>query len=302
MKIHEYIRSPFYINPSNVLTLEKYGRLVKSCDLGTYVHLTEDTLEYQNIHEVFKQYKNCILFINSPDIDFPPPKKPYAYDKYFNKDLLPMNYIEIDYYDKIDKELLDIIEKNNLRVFCHAVSINHPFVTMVPLSCFHHFNHFHLKTYEKTILCYANFGLACDRWFGNPRNIVYQDIQNLSFVICDNIGANGRHYHHDYYYDKIARSKFAICPRGCGIDCYRMWDCILLGCIPIVEKYDGMIQFEDLPILFINSYKDYGKLTEEYLNEVYQDFQQRDFNYDKLFYSYWEAKIQETDCLLNDQK
>lgn len=293
MKIQEYIQSPNFINQSNVFTLAKYIHLVKSCGLGTFVPLSEDMLEHQDIHAIFKQYTNKILFIINPDIDFPPPRKPYSYDKYFNKDALPVNYTEIDYYDKIDTELLDIIKRNNLRVICHAVSINHPNITMVPLSCFHHFNHFHLKTYEKTILCYANFGLACDRWFGNPRNIVYQDIQKLPFVICDNIGANGRHFHHDYYYDKIARSKFAICPRGCGIDSYRIWDCILLGCIPIVEKYDGMEQFNDLPILFVDSYMDYGKLTEEYLNTVYQEFQQRDFNYEKLLYSYWAYRVVE---------
>ena len=293
MKIQEYIQSPNFINLSNVFTLGKYEQLIRSCGLGTIVNLSEDMLEHQDIHTILKQYTNKVLFISNADIDFPPPKKPYSYDKYFNKDALPKNYTEIDYYDKINIELLDIIKRNNLRIICHALSINHPFITMVPLSCFHQFNHFHLKTYEKTLLCYANFGLACDRWFGNPRNIVYQDIQKLSFIICDNIGATNRHFHHNYYYDKIAHSKFAICPRGCGIDSYRLWDCIMLGCIPIVEKYDGMQQFNDLPILFINSYKDYGKLTEEYLNTVYQEFQQRDFNYDKLLYSYWESKILE---------
>lgn len=293
MKIQEYIDSPNFLNRSNVFTLAKYEQWIHSCNLGIVIPLSQDMLEYQDIHTVFKQYRNCILFISNADIDFPPPKKPYTYDKYFNKDALPTNYLEINYYDKIDTELLNIIQHNNLRVVCHALSINHPYVTMVPLSCFHYFNHFHLKTCEKTILCYANFGLACDRWFGNPRNIVHQDIQKLPFIICDNIGATGRHFHHNYYYDKIARSKFAICPRGCGIDSYRLWDCILLGCIPIVEKYDGMQQFNDLPILFIDSYKDYGKLTEEYLNTVYQEFQQRDFNYEKLLDSYWKYRIVE---------
>ena len=293
MKLREFIEAPPFIDRSNILTLTKYEQFIQSCELGTVIPLTQDMLEHQNIHDVFRQYKNCVLFISNADIDFPPPKKPYSYDKYFNKNALPANYLDVDYYDKIDLELLDIIKRNNLRIFCHALSINHPFITNIPLSCFHHFNHFNLKTYPKKILCYANFGLACDRWFGNPRNIVYQDIQKLPFVLCENIGANGRHQHHDYYYDKIARSKFAICPRGCGIDSYRLWDCILLGCIPIVERYDGSNQMNDLPILFINSYKDYGKLTEAYLHQVYDDFQQRDFNYDKLLFSYWEAKVRE---------
>jgi hypothetical protein len=91
----------------------------------------------------------------------------------------------------------------------------------------------------------------------------------------------------DNFYNKISHSKFALCPRGCGIDTYRLWDCIYLGCIPIVELYGGHEQYRDLPILFINNHKDYEMMTEEYLNQVYEDFLLKEFNYDKCTFQYW---------------
>jgi hypothetical protein len=65
-----------------------------------------------------------------------------------------------------------------------------------------------------------------------------------------------------------------------------------LGCIPIIEKYGGYEQFEDLPILFIDSYKDYAKLDESFLNYAYEKIMNRDdFNYAKLTTQYWVDKI-----------
>jgi hypothetical protein len=93
---------------------------------------------------------------------------------------------------------------------------------------------------------------------------------------------------------KISRSKFIIAPRGCSIDSYRLWDAIYFGCIPIVVKYEGYNQFEDLPILFIDKWEDYSELTEEYLNHIWDKFSVMDFNYEKLKFSYWENEITST--------
>ena len=93
------------------------------------------------------------------------------------------------------------------------------------------------------------------------------------------------------YYETIARSKFMLCPRGCGLDTYRMWDCLYLGCIPIVVKYAGYKDFEDLPILFIDKWEDYLSIDENYLNKKYDEMLDVNYNYDKLKFSYWENLI-----------
>ena len=37
-------------------------------------------------------------------------------------------------------------------------------------------------------------------------------------------------------YDKTLESRYALCPRGCGVDTHRFYECIYLGCVPIVVR------------------------------------------------------------------
>jgi hypothetical protein len=38
------------------------------------------------------------------------------------------------------------------------------------------------------------------------------------------------------YLDELAVHQFCVCPRGNGIDTHRLWECLYLGVIPIVER------------------------------------------------------------------
>jgi len=37
-------------------------------------------------------------------------------------------------------------------------------------------------------------------------------------------------------YQKTLESRYALCPRGCGVDTHRFYECIYLGCVPIVIR------------------------------------------------------------------
>ena len=291
MKIHEYINSNI-LSDSNVITLEKYTKFVdylKDHEKYVYIDMSQDMLQNTNICDIFSNITNKIVIINSPDIDFPPPKQPYSYDKYFDTNILPTNYMSIAYNEKIEMELLDIIEKNNISVVTHALSINHPNIVNIPIGIFNKFNHYHLKMNNKKILCYANFGIPVDRWFGNPRKDLLKILEDKPYVLQENIQLHGRNnMSNDDFYNTISMSKFTLCPRGCGIDTYRLWDAICLGSIPIVEKYSGHEQFDDLPILFVSNYE---VISENFLNEKYTEFLKKDFCYDKLLFEYWAHKI-----------
>jgi hypothetical protein len=82
-----------------------------------------------------------------------------------------------------------------------------------------------------------------------------------------------------------------VCPRGCGLDTYRMWDCLYLGCIPIVVKYEGYSDYTDLPILFVDCWKDYLNLNETYLNDKWSEMLDKNYNYDKIRFSWWINKF-----------
>jgi hypothetical protein len=298
MKIIDYINSNgSVLNQQNIFTLQTYEQIIQYFTVlqaTKYVNISynQDTMHNSNIANTLLPITNRAILLTNLDFDFPPPKKPYEYDAYFNPSKLPDNYSNIPYFDKINTDILPVIEKNNIHIFAHSVSINHPNITMIPAGVFYKFNHFHMKTNSKDTLCYANFGLSCDRWFGNPRNEVVEFIKNKNFIKKENIDSARRDcLNETHFYEQISKSKFAICPRGCGIDTYRLWDCICLGCIPIVEKYGGYEQFEDLPILFIDSYKDYVLFDEHGLTKIYDEMMSRDYNYSKLTVDYWVENI-----------
>jgi hypothetical protein len=154
-----------------------------------------------------------------------------------------------------------------------------------------------LRMDKKEILCYYNCSVPplSIHWYGRIRSYIYEGISEYKFVKIENVSLNqnrdlGENTFHNYY-ETISKSKFMICPRGCGLDTYRMWDCLYLGCIPIVVKYEGYKDFEDLPILFIDKWEDYLKLNENYLNNKYNEIIDLNFNYEKLKFSYWENLI-----------
>jgi hypothetical protein len=299
MKLYEYINDPNILDVNNVITLcriehvaNNVGMMNGNSERCLFLKYSEDLLQYQDFNAILNTVCNKTIFILSCDIDFPPPNKPYCYDKYFDESKLPENHRKINYYEKINMNVLNIITKNNIHIYTHSLSINHPNITNIPIGIFDKFNHFHLKKNEKTILCYANFGIPCDRWFGNPRKELIHFIKDKNYILIENIfEKNPKKYTNDYFYDKISRSKFTLCPRGCGIDTYRLWDSICLGSIPIVEKYDGHQYFIELPILFVDSYEE---LNEDFLKEKYEEFLKKDFSYDKLKIEYWQNIFSKT--------
>jgi hypothetical protein len=291
MKIQEFLYSNFISN-QNILRCDTFHKWAKELNHPYVVFLEIDSLKGIDIENILKQYENKILINVAVDFDFPPPKLPFSFHNFQDKE----EYKHIDYYDKLNKNVVKILEKNNLTVYSFSVSVNHPRINFIPLSIYSGFNHFNLQHTQKTNLCYANFALGIEKncWFGYPRREVYNIIKHKDFILCENI-----FYFHpmrktdnlDHFYKMIASSKFAICPRGVGIDTYRLWDCIVLGCIPIVEKYESHEQFKDLPILFIDKISDLEHINREYLEEKYREFQERDFNYEKILLSYWKERI-----------
>lgn len=291
-----------YINDSrlyDIIRIDNYSKLIDLL-VSTRKHcyrlaLSEDFLETNNICHILSNYRDSILLISSGDIDFPPPKKPYSYTKYFNELLLPNNYNEITYYSKVHTDILPIIEANNLIIISHDVSVSQSRILNMPIGAYHKFNHQHLRGQTKTQLCYANFSIPWHSyWFGDVRLQIFNIIKHKEFITMDNIKlSNSRPVDNcEHFYEQISRSKFAICPRGCGIDTYRLWDCLYLGCIPIVEKYDGHKEFEDLPILFIESIDKYREFTSEYLESKYIEMLNTEYNFNKLNFSYWIKRIE----------
>jgi hypothetical protein len=71
------------------------------------------------------------------------------------------------------------------------------------------------------------------------------------------------------YLQELQRSKFILAPSGLGWDCYRIWEALYMGTIPIIEMYNRSVDgwrrsLDDLPVLRVQYY---NEVTPELLNE-----------------------------------
>ncbi len=90
------------------------------------------------------------------------------------------------------------------------------------------------------------------------------------------------------YYLHIARSKFVLSPPGNGIDCYRTWEALYLGSIPIVISKSINSIFQQLPVLIVENYDD---ITLQLLNSVYDKMTRQNYDYKRLYKGYWQNQI-----------
>jgi hypothetical protein len=62
------------------------------------------------------------------------------------------------------------------------------------------------------------------------------------------------------FYIELKSHKYAICPRGNGIDTHRLWECIYLNVIPIVIK-DDFPNIDNLPIIILENWNEIDKIN-----------------------------------------
>lgn len=88
------------------------------------------------------------------------------------------------------------------------------------------------------------------------------------------------------YVEELHRSKFILSPSGLAWDCYRIWDALYLGTVPIIEKFGRLVDgwrwtLEDLPVLWVDYF---DEVTPEYLEKRYYEIaaNANSYNYEKL--------------------
>jgi hypothetical protein len=101
------------------------------------------------------------------------------------------------------------------------------------------------------------------------------------------------------FYAQTASHRFVLSPEGSGIDCYRTWESLYLGAIPIVMVSPTMSAFGDLPILFT---EDYSELTEAYLERRWEEMSRRSFEVERLLSSYYLRRFLASVAALKDPR
>jgi hypothetical protein len=114
-------------------------------------------------------------------------------------------------------------------------------------------------------------------------------------TILEELSKNGfvnRQTDAEAYFCSLPTYKFVISPEGNGIDCHRHYEALIAGCIPIVE-YNPLVElkYRGCPILYT---RDYSEITETYLEGVYSEMISREWDFSRLFLSYYDDDTQNT--------
>lgn len=138
------------------------------------------------------------------------------------------------------------------------------------------------KKADRSKLLYINHNVStCPP----KRQIVYDLLSNKKWVTSIH-GKNGRDI--TSYFDNLVSHKFMACPEGNGLDTHRVWECLYVGCIPIVIRNEFSNFYQGLPVCFVNSWQE---VSEEFLNKEYERICSMDWDKDVLEFSYWRNKI-----------
>lgn len=92
------------------------------------------------------------------------------------------------------------------------------------------------------------------------------------------------------YLREMATFKFVLSPHGAGYDCYRTWEALTLGCIPVVKKSCLDILYDGLPVVIVD---DWADATKEFLEKKYDEMAQQKYHLERLSINYWVELIQQ---------
>ena len=89
---------------------------------------------------------------------------------------------------------------------------------------------------------------------------------------------------------EMTSHRFALCPPGNGVDTHRLWEALYSRTIPVAIGTSGMDAFRDLPILFV---EDFRQLTRDFLASEYDRIKSSNWNWPKLLLPWWRERIVE---------
>ena len=91
------------------------------------------------------------------------------------------------------------------------------------------------------------------------------------------------------YMDIVQKYKFCLQPYGTCPNAFRMFECLIVGTIPVFFNSCSAEAYQDLPVLILDNIEE---LTEEYLEKCYEKIVSReDYMFEKLFSKYWLNRI-----------
>lgn len=229
-----------------------------------------------------KQYKKIFVYTQDLNIFF------QKYFDHLNDDTILITH-NSDYH--ITQESKQFLDSNKIKKwYCQNRDFEHEKLVTIPIglanSQWPHGNQELIKSVKeqniaKEILVYKNFDANT----------------NLNYRIpCHEITAkNGIPMYpsrsNKEYWEMLARSMFVISPKGNGVDCHRIWECLYLNSIPVILDHENFSKFKHLPILFVPN-NNWEEITIDFLRSQVSNFANK-FNNSipELTIEYWKTRI-----------
>lgn len=116
------------------------------------------------------------------------------------------------------------------------------------------------------------------------RHKLYEYFSSFDWSVSKNPDLDNNNYSSD-----LSRYKFILCPWGNGVDTHRIWETLYSGSVPVTKQHLTLSTLKDIPVVFYEEYKDitYQELT-------YNTYSNDDFENEKLYFEWWNSKIQNT--------
>lgn len=198
---------------------------------------------------------------------------------------IPVPYVLLSsFHDATVKTVYDELDDQKLLGwFAHNVAIRHPKVCCVPRGIRQGTLRWLVAAQkaqpEKKHLLYSNFHVTV-----GVRHEVHDMFADVPW--CYTVPYDKRNP--AQYAMDLASSHFVLSPPGYGEDCYRTWDVLASGAIPVVRSSFLDPQFRELPVLIVDHWED---VTEELLVRTKEEFAGREFAWHLTKQSWWDKRI-----------
>jgi hypothetical protein len=183
---------------------------------------------------------------------------------------VPLDIVIHNSDESFTQEMFNMLKPYARRIY--AVNCLTPYAISLPLGFRDHqyTSHHTLKRVmaeppvERSIKCLVNFLISTNPSIRQP---VFDFFKDKSFCTVQDYTS------YDYqkslshsdsetmqrridFYRTLKRTKFAICPQGTGLDTHRVYECIVLGVIPIVLSSPLDNLYSKFPIWIVKSWEE----------------------------------------------
>lgn len=103
----------------------------------------------------------------------------------------------------------------------------------------------------------------------------------------------------EQYLAEVAEHKYVLAPFGCGLDCYRTYEAVYLGAVPILPEsvFARQMRARHLPAVSLPAGKWY-EMTPSLLTDSYPEIAGDSYEYAPLTRSYWRKKFESASALV----